>query len=181
MRSITAKKFLGNLCRRKHDCGNGKSLRFRSKVGNCVECLKLTKRRGYLKNRDRILEQVKARTKITGRDKKRWRNNKERESARYRRWRLANMEHCRKICRDRHRLRRKATPPWANKDKIKRLYLKAKTKTKITGKPHQVDHIIPLKNKFVCGLHVESNLRVVRAGTNIRKKNTFLVSQSLPR
>lgn len=58
----------------------------------------------------------------------------------------------------------KATPAWANLDKIKELYLNC-------PEGYHVDHIIPLKGKEVCGLHVESNLQYLPAIENIKKKN----------
>lgn len=46
--------------------------------------------------------------------------------------------------------------------------------TRETGIPHQVDHIVPLQSKIVCGLHVEHNLRVITATENARKKNKLV-------
>jgi len=66
---------------------------------------------------------------------------------------------------------REAMPKWANIDKIKNIYAKCK-------KGYQVDHIIPLKSKYVCGLHVENNLRIIKANTNDFKKNIFITGQS---
>lgn len=43
--------------------------------------------------------------------------------------------------------------------------------------PHvraHVDHIVPLKNDLVCGLHVVANLRVVRGSENLKKRNKFM-------
>lgn len=68
-----------------------------------------------------------------------------------------------------------ATPKWANKEKIKEVYLEAITLTNSTGIPHEVDHIVPLTNKLVCGLHNEFNLRVVSRNENRTKWNKFVV------
>lgn len=67
------------------------------------------------------------------------------------------------------------TPPWANMNKIEGMYAKAARMTLRTGIVHHVDHIIPLQGKYVCGLHVETNLQVIQASDNLRKKNKFVV------
>ena len=58
----------------------------------------------------------------------------------------------------------KATPNWANLDKIKEIYLNC-------PKGFHVDHIIPLQSKKVCGLHVHNNLRIITARQNQLKSN----------
>ncbi len=68
---------------------------------------------------------------------------------------------------------RKATPSWANKFFIREAYHLARLRTQSTGVKHHVDHIIPLQSDVVCGLHVENNLRVIPASTNIRKSNAL--------
>lgn len=60
---------------------------------------------------------------------------------------------------------------WANKDAIAAIYAQCRERTKLSGIPHQVDHVIPLRGKTVCGLHVESNLQIIPADTNLRKRN----------
>jgi hypothetical protein len=66
-----------------------------------------------------------------------------------------------------------ATVAWADENKILDIYLRAQRKTKQTGKQHAVDHFLPLQNINVCGLHCESNLRVILAKINNVKNNSF--------
>lgn len=67
---------------------------------------------------------------------------------------------------------RQATPHWADQDKIKAVYLKA-GELRAQGFDVHVDHIIPLKGKLVCGLHVHSNLQITHAKDNFAKRNHF--------
>jgi len=52
-------------------------------------------------------------------------------------------------------------------------YHLADLRTRITGIKWNVDHVIPLQNKKVCGLHVPWNLQVIPASENFRKHNYF--------
>lgn len=69
--------------------------------------------------------------------------------------------------------KQKAVPKWANGSAIQEIYLEAKQTTELTGVDHQVDHIVPLKSRYVCGLHCEANLRVISAIENRQKSNRF--------
>jgi hypothetical protein len=62
--------------------------------------------------------------------------------------------------------KRKALPKWANKDKIKQIY-------KNCPNGLCVDHIIPLRGKDVCGLHVPENLQYLTISENSKKINKF--------
>lgn len=69
----------------------------------------------------------------------------------------------------------RATPPWADLDKIKEVYTEAQRLTKLLGIEMQVDHIVPLKGKLVSGLHVHDNLQILTYVENGRKTNKFEV------
>ena len=63
------------------------------------------------------------------------------------------------------------TPVYANIGRMKEIYEMAQLITNYTGVKMHVDHIIPLRGRHVCGFHVENNLRVVDAETNMKKGN----------
>lgn len=67
--------------------------------------------------------------------------------------------------------RRAAVPLWANLSEIDAIYAEARRLQLSTGIRMSVDHIIPIKGKNVCGLHVPNNLRVMPLTDNIRKGN----------
>lgn len=64
-----------------------------------------------------------------------------------------------------------ATPPWADRSSILEIYKKAHELTSSTGVKHQVDHIVPITSKLVCGLHVQNNLQILDKIENIKKGN----------
>lgn len=72
--------------------------------------------------------------------------------------------------------RRNAVPKWIDeelKKKIQDFYIEARLKTRDSGIKYEVDHIVPLVNNEVCGLHVPCNLRVVTQYENRSKQNKF--------
>lgn len=78
--------------------------------------------------------------------------------------------------RKRNKRLAEATPPWLTDEQrtqIDYTYWHAKDATAVTGEPYHVDHILPLRGKSVCGLHVPWNLRVVPAEINLRKHTSI--------
>jgi len=68
----------------------------------------------------------------------------------------------------RRALKIKATPAWADLEKIKDIY-------KNCPSGYHVDHIVPLNSDIVCGLHTADNLQYLLAADNISKSNKFVV------
>ena len=123
-------------------------------------------------------------------DKEWYERNKEKQRAKVREYRQNNLE----VCKERNRRYKKnnkglinyltslkkkkvkqATPSWADKEKIKQIYLISAQKTKETGIQYHVDHIIPIKGELVSGLHVPENLQVITATENLKKNNKYLI------
>lgn len=61
-----------------------------------------------------------------------------------------------------------ATPYWSNLTSIYAFY-------KACPAGYEVDHIVPLNSKIVCGLHVESNLQYLPIQENRSKSNRHII------
>ncbi len=73
-----------------------------------------------------------------------------------------------------------ATPKWIDRQYIRDLYANAKEATELFQSigltfRFEVDHIVPLVHKKVCGLHTEDNLQILPCFLNRKKSNKFLV------
>jgi hypothetical protein len=73
----------------------------------------------------------------------------------------------------RRAVHKKATPKWINTKVVEDYYLRAKTWSKLSGEFWQVDHIVPLQSKLVCGLHCEQNLTILSKSVNVIKNNRY--------
>lgn len=91
-------------------------------------------------------------------------------------WGARNPHIIREQAMRRYATKTKATPKWLTSDhktQISKFYEAAVLLEIVTGVPHQVDHIVPLRGKYVCGLHVPWNLQVLTQSENARKGNRF--------
>ncbi len=64
-------------------------------------------------------------------------------------------------------------PPWVDRRWLAEFQREARRRSKATGIPHVVDHIIPIVHPLVCGLTVPWNLRIIPKAINDRKSNAL--------
>ena len=169
--------FTGKACVRGH-------VALRKTKGSCVECMK----EDWAADNARRAEKPKSEaSKAAGR--RYYERNKESVKARAaarpdeekKRHKLAhkqeNPEYYKALTSVRKRRHRNATPKWlGSQEKVamRQLYLKAQELTKLTGVRYVVDHIVPLINPEVCGLHVPWNLQIMTQEENLKKSNKIL-------
>lgn len=76
-----------------------------------------------------------------------------------------------------YRLRKeRATPPWLSEEQKKAIvavYELARDCRAVSGQDYHVDHVVPIKGKGVCGLHVPWNLQVLPQDVNDAKGAKF--------
>ena len=61
-------------------------------------------------------------------------------------------------------------PAWADVDEIKVFYQAAAVR-RSAGFKCEVDHIVPLRSPYVCGLHVPAHLQLLESRSNKAKGN----------
>lgn len=166
--------YTGEPCKRGH-------IALRKTKGACIECTKEdwvkdnTKRslkpkseaskeagrRYYERNREIVIARAQARPI-------------EEKKAYKKKYKEENSDLYKTLTSLRRRRFKDATPPWITykqKSEIRQLYQIAITMSRTTGERYVVDHIVPLINTAVCGLHVPWNLRVITQEENLKKSN----------
>ena len=139
----------------------------------------------YVANRERIRAQNNA-WHQNNKEKERlskqeyYRNNREAILARNKKWHEANILKHRKRIAKRRAAMLNAVPEWADHEQIAAIYAMAKwLELTVLGQKYHVDHVVPLQNSLVCGLHVHQNLSIVRASENLSKGNRFSIEDQL--
>ena len=146
-------------------------------------------RQYYEENRERLLEQqrqYREENRERLREKKRQyteanhelvleRNRQYREAnhEKISEWRRQNAEKIAAFSAKRRAAKICRTPAWSDLEHIKLFYEARQAISEATGRDYHVDHEIPLQGKTVSGLHVPSNLQIIPAEHNLRKKNRF--------
>lgn len=85
-----------------------------------------------------------------------------------------NKEAYRAKCAFRRAVKLQATPAWSDKAAIVALHREAARITIETGVKHEVDHIIPLIGRTICGLHIPQNMQILTRTENRRKHNRLV-------
>lgn len=136
----------------------------------------------YKRNRERWLEYSKNRREQNKERYKELQKNwyqKNKNELRHTRkeWAKRNKGKINAIAAKRRAMKKLATPPWADKLMIEKIYLKAAHLQEISGIAHHVDHIYPLVNPYICGLHIAENLQILTAEENLKKSNNYWPGQ----
>jgi hypothetical protein len=94
--------------------------------------------------------------------------NKDKENQNSKAWLKANPEKSLAITRKYQAAKFSSIPSWFDSEAVNEIYREARSKGL------EVDHIVPLQGKTVCGLHVQTNLRCVPMQENRSKSNKLL-------
>ena len=105
-----------------------------------------------------------------------YKKNKEEHAVRTKAWQQANKDKRNATDAKRRSAELNRTPSWLTKEdwaEIEDIYRMAKRRSEVEGIQYHVDHIIPLQGKNISGLHVPSNLQILRARDNLSKGNRY--------
>jgi hypothetical protein len=136
-----------------------------------------------VKNREKLAAYKKAwslenQSKVQENGKKRYQDKKEQIKAYVAEYKKLNPAKANANKAKRKAAKKQRTPKWLTDidfERIENQYRLAEILTKLHNEPWHVDHIIPLQGKLVSGLHVPSNLQVLRGSENCSKQNQFVL------
>lgn len=136
------------------------------------------RKRTYEKNKAKVLAQA-AGYRLAHKDQERiaraahYQRNKAKVAEDTRAYRLANLNLYAMAAAKRRSVKRQAFVSWADQKAIAAIYGDAARLTRETGVLHEVDHIVPLQGRNVCGLHWEQNLQILTRTANRSKSNRY--------
>ena len=92
-------------------------------------------------------------------------------------WKKRNKGIINRYTAKRRAFKLKASYDWGEFDSFikEEAYLLAALRSNLTNTIWEVDHIVPLINENVCGLHVGVNLQVITRKDNLSKSNKFII------
>ncbi|HLO98683.1 MAG TPA: hypothetical protein VK171_08825 [Fimbriimonas sp.] len=153
-------------------CRHGHVADKRASTGECWECRRLNFKKWTEKNKDEIIAKRLAYKKehaerIKEQRAKNYRDNIERERKRNKKYNSENPWIRKSVKAVRKRGMKRAKPRVVSWSEIATVYKLASS----SGKT--VDHIVPLFNPVVCGLHVPWNMQLMSLEDNLRKSWKF--------
>lgn len=156
----------------------------------CPECVKARQKLWWANNKaKRVIYTKRQENQLKAYREKYYRDNKEKLQiyrTKYekenpgkllqskRKWSAANKDCVAANVAARRSQKLKAQPLWLTKQQkleIKTIYKLAKDLAWLSEDRLEVDHIIPLRSKIVCGLHVPWNLQILPKRLNAKKSN----------
>ena len=142
------------------------------RASECKECKKAKDKKYFEANKSRVC----------AKSKEWYENNKDYALERHKKYFKEYMKNKRAELTAKEARRRSlkllATPSWLTDSDLQNIETEYKLcawASSVMGEAYHVDHIVPLKGKAVCGLHVPWNLRVIPAKENISKGNKHVV------
>lgn len=172
------KSCLGNKGKRKNHLGGGYKIcskcgvkkpatseffgNQKNKIDNlrpdCKVCLSLMQKRNY---------KSKPKEHLRNKRNEYYEKNKDKLKITQKIWNDANSGKVRHYKRVRKQKLKRAIVPWFEKAMVEKIYHEAA----IRG--WEVDHIVPLQSKIVCGLHCHDNLQILEKKLNRSKSNSI--------
>lgn len=173
-----------------HKCGNEKPPERFGKRKECLDCCIVAvrlyrkknpekRREHYRANKDRVLVQAAEYRQAHKAEERaaraaHYQRNKAHVARSAAAYRKANPQIYTEADARRRAAEKNAMPPWADRAAIRAFYADAARLTAETGIHHEVDHIVPIQGKTVCGLHVPANLQALTRTANRSKLNKLL-------